>query len=138
MAAHDADQEAGRVDDHSTSKTHALIRALANHVADLSAASGEVVAADSCEVILQAEVDDLRCILMRRADVPNRPLPALSPREREIARLIAQGHQNKVVADRLQISVWTVNTHVRRIFNKFGVTSRAAMARYIAQLELIG
>jgi two-component system, NarL family, nitrate/nitrite response regulator NarL len=55
----------------------------------------------------------------------------LSPREHEIARMIAQGHPNKTIARTLDISVWTVNTYLRRIFAKLDVTSRAAM---IAQL----
>jgi DNA-binding CsgD family transcriptional regulator len=55
----------------------------------------------------------------------------LSPREHEIACLIAQGHPNKTIAHALNISIWTVNTYLRRIFAKLDVTSRAAM---IAQL----
>ena len=51
----------------------------------------------------------------------------LSPREREIVRMVAQGHANKIIADYLGISAWTVCTHLRRIFAKLGVGSRAAM-----------
>ena len=67
--------------------------------------------------------DGLRCLLIR---TPQDNL-ALSPREREIARLVADGHSNKIVADILEISAWTVGTHIRRIFAKLGVNSRAAM-----------
>jgi DNA-binding CsgD family transcriptional regulator len=52
---------------------------------------------------------------------------ALSPRELEIVRMVAQGHQNKIIAGILNISTWTVCAHVRRIFAKLGVSSRAAM-----------
>ena len=41
--------------------------------------------------------------------------------------MIAKGYPNKVIASVLDISVWTVSTHLRRIFAKLGVTSRAAM-----------
>ena len=58
----------------------------------------------------------------------------LSGRELEIARLVALGHPNKFIADVLQISVWTVGTHMRRIFAKLGVNSRAAMVSRIHQL----
>ncbi|MBD2605564.1 helix-turn-helix transcriptional regulator [Scytonema hofmannii FACHB-248] len=51
----------------------------------------------------------------------------LSPREIAIAKLVAQGLSNKCIAIRLQISPWTVATHLRRIFVKLGVTSRTAM-----------
>lgn len=53
--------------------------------------------------------------------------PLLSPRERAIAKLIAQGFPNKIIGDKLGISPWTVATYIRRIFAKIGVTSRSAM-----------
>ncbi len=53
--------------------------------------------------------------------------PLLSPRERAIAKLIAQGLPNKIIGDKLGISPWTVATYIRRIFAKIGVTSRSAM-----------
>ncbi|MGH2349551.1 MAG: response regulator transcription factor [bacterium] len=56
-----------------------------------------------------------------------RPARPLSPREREIAFLVAQGHPSKAIAAILGISVWTVMTHLRRIYARFGVQSRAAM-----------
>jgi hypothetical protein len=46
--------------------------------------------------------------------------------------MVAEGHPNKVIAAVLSISPWTVGTHLRRIFAKFGVGSRAAMvARWL-------
>jgi DNA-binding CsgD family transcriptional regulator len=51
----------------------------------------------------------------------------LSPREQEIARMVAKGYPNKMIAAVLEISTWTVSSHLRRIFAKFGVASRAAM-----------
>ncbi|HET6947056.1 MAG TPA: LuxR C-terminal-related transcriptional regulator [bacterium] len=58
---------------------------------------------------------------------PGRERSRLSPRERQIALLIAQGLPTKAIAWRLGISVWTVSTYLRRIFARFGVQSRAAM-----------
>ena len=58
----------------------------------------------------------------------------LSGRELEIAVLVAQGHANKVIAHRLQISEWTVATYLRRIFLKLDVGSRAAMVFRCASL----
>jgi len=51
----------------------------------------------------------------------------LSPREKDIARMIAAGSPNKMIAASLEISEWTVSTHLRRIFAKLGVSCRAAM-----------
>lgn len=51
----------------------------------------------------------------------------LTERELQIALLIASGRQNKHIAKQLNISEWTVSTHLRRIFTKLGVGSRAAM-----------
>ena len=51
----------------------------------------------------------------------------LTRRELQIVMLVAEGLVNKQIADQLKISEWTVATHLRRIFNKLQVTSRAAM-----------
>jgi DNA-binding CsgD family transcriptional regulator len=60
---------------------------------------------------------------------------ALSPREFEIARLIAKGYPNKTVAAILDISPWTVSTYLRRIYAKFGVRCRAAMVAHLLHFE---
>jgi DNA-binding CsgD family transcriptional regulator len=51
----------------------------------------------------------------------------LSPRECEIARMVAQGFPNKSIATVLEISSWKVSSHLRRIFAKLAVSSRAAI-----------
>jgi DNA-binding CsgD family transcriptional regulator len=58
----------------------------------------------------------------------------LSPRELEIARLVANGLPNKAIGAVLDISAWTVATHLRRIFAKLDVMSRAAMVGRLAEL----
>lgn len=78
------------------------------------------------EVLLACEVDGVRCVLARSHHAHADAL-SLSPREHEVARMIAKGYPNKIIASVLEISVWTVSTHLRRIFAKLGVTSRAAM-----------
>jgi DNA-binding CsgD family transcriptional regulator len=78
----------------------------------------------------------VRCVFTR-VRKPPRGHQSLSSREREIARMIAEGHTNKTVAAVLEISSWTVSTHLRRIFAKLGVTSRAAMvARLIEEADI--
>ena len=51
----------------------------------------------------------------------------LTRRELQIAVLVANGMVNKEIATKLHISRWTVATHLRRIFSKLGVNTRAAM-----------
>jgi DNA-binding NarL/FixJ family response regulator len=55
----------------------------------------------------------------------------LSPREREVLDLLARGYLYKEIAESLEISLPTVNTYIRRIYEKLHVRSRAqAVAKY--------
>jgi DNA-binding CsgD family transcriptional regulator len=82
---------------------------------------------------MDVDLDGHRYLLIRMPAV-NLKAVSLSPREVEIVRLVAEGHPNKVIASVLDISSWTVCTHMRRVFAKFGVTSRAAMVARVAAL----
>jgi DNA-binding NarL/FixJ family response regulator len=69
---------------------------------------------------------------------PGSQSEGLSPREQEVLELLARGYLYKEIAEQLNISVPTVNTYVRRIYEKLQVRSRAqAVARY-ARLEGTG
>jgi ATP/maltotriose-dependent transcriptional regulator MalT len=57
----------------------------------------------------------------------------LTGRELQIVTLVAEGRVNKQIASDLRISEWTVSTHLRRIFAKLGVDTRAAMVSRCAQ-----
>ena len=50
---------------------------------------------------------------------------SLSPREREVLTLIAEGMSNAQIAERLSISEKTVRNHVSNLFDKLGVWTRA-------------
>lgn len=65
------------------------------------------------------------------------PVRRLSPREYEIARLVAQGYPSKAIAVTLGISIWTVLTHLRRVYARFGVQSRAAMVATLLSAGLL-
>jgi DNA-binding CsgD family transcriptional regulator len=95
---------------------------------DPAVASHEV----SEHVVFDLDVDGDRYILIRTV-LAERGALSLSPREWEIVRMVALGHQNKVIAGVLNISSWTVCTHVRRVFAKLGVSSRAAMVAKVAE-----
>ena len=85
------------------------------------------------EVLLDVEVDGARYLLVRLPKPVQRDVQ-LSPREQEIVRLVALGHSNKMIAGVLNISSWTVCTHLRRIFSKLGVGSRAAVVARIPEM----
>jgi PAS domain S-box-containing protein len=65
----------------------------------------------------------------RREERPNR----LSPREREVAELLAIGHTNAEVAAILHLSVRTIEHHRSRVFHKLGVRSRAGLVRTLQE-----
>jgi DNA-binding NarL/FixJ family response regulator len=60
----------------------------------------------------------------------------LTEREVEVLRLLAQGLTNIQIAEHLIVSPYTVNAHLRHIFNKLDVTSRAAATRYAIEHNL--
>lgn len=59
----------------------------------------------------------------------------LSGREREVARLVASGRTNPEIAEALFLSTKTVEGHMRRIFRKLDVTSRAQVAAVVSREE---
>ena len=92
---------------------------------------------DTQAVLVDEEVDGVRYRLLRSQPKPQQLQLLLSPREKEIARMVAKGHPNKVIAAVLDISPWTVSTHLRRIFAKLGVGSRAAMVAQLIEEGLL-
>lgn len=60
----------------------------------------------------------------------------LSPREQEVLDLLARGYLYKEIAERLNISVPTVNTYVRRMYEKLHVRSRAQAVAKFAHLSV--
>ncbi|WKL58819.1 LuxR family transcriptional regulator [Asticcacaulis sp. ZE23SCel15] len=67
-----------------------------------------------CDIILQSQ--------SKQAD--------LSPREVEILSWVARGKSNSVIANILEVSTHTIDTHMRRIYAKLNVTDRVAAAIY--------
>lgn len=88
----------------------------------------------SAEVLLDVVVDGIRCRLESSVVALT---GALSPREAEIVRMVAEGYPNKTIAGILEISSFTVSSYLRRIFTKFGVNSRAAMVALAMENRLL-
>jgi DNA-binding NarL/FixJ family response regulator len=61
----------------------------------------------------------------------------LTDREVEVLRLICRGGSNRVIADELSISPKTVGRHVENLYNKIGVSSRAAATLFATQHQLL-
>ncbi|QLQ09167.1 MAG: helix-turn-helix transcriptional regulator [Nocardioidaceae bacterium] len=65
-------------------------------------------------------------------------LEQLTPREREVAELVAQGMSNKAIAAKLVISLRTAEGHVERILAKQGFRTRTQVARWFTELQARG
>ncbi len=84
-----------------------------------------------------------------RAAHPDAPLPAaddldrraaaaaISPREQELLRVLAEGLTNRAIAERLVLEESTIRTHLRNIYRKLGVNSRVAAVRRARELNLL-
>ena len=70
------------------------------------------------------------------ADHPSVAPEPLSARELEVLGLLAQGHRNQEIAERLRISPATVGRHLANIYSKLGVTTRTAAAAYAYRHQL--
>ena len=114
-------------------RTDLMVRALIRHLTD-EADSRSFPDSETPDVLLDLKVEGVRCLLVRiqpqlhsEEATTQHAQVMLSPREEEIARMVAAGYPNKTIAAVLDISSWTVGTHLRRVFAKLGVGSRAAM-----------
>lgn len=68
---------------------------------------------------------------------PELPPPTLSDREREVLELIAKGHTNREVADKLALSVKTVEAYRARLMDKLSLRTRAELVRYALEHGLL-
>jgi predicted ATPase/DNA-binding CsgD family transcriptional regulator len=85
------------------------------------------------EQLVAVALEEKQPVVQRAA---SRPSPAaLTPREGEIAALVARGLSNKDIASKLVISQRTAETHVEHILTKLGFTSRAQIAAWVVEDE---
>jgi DNA-binding CsgD family transcriptional regulator len=79
-------------------------------------------------VLLDITVGAVRCLVLEQQESVT---VALSPREQQVALQVAAGRTNQAIAASLEISAWTVSTHLRRIYAKLAVSSRAEMVAHL-------
>jgi DNA-binding NarL/FixJ family response regulator len=74
----------------------------------------------------------------KEGQMPNSTLKLLSPREREVLKLIAEGYKNKEIAANLCISIKTVEKHRTNLMKKLDLHSAAALTAYAIEQDLVG
>jgi DNA-binding CsgD family transcriptional regulator len=79
-------------------------------------------------ILLDLTIGRVRCLLVEQQETVT---VSLSPREQQIALMVAAGRTNQAIAGSLEISAWTVSTHLRRIYAKLAVSSRAEMVAHL-------
>lgn len=73
----------------------------------------------------------------KKSGPPSSTWDTLTHREREILKLIAEGHKNKAIAECLHMSVKTVETHRTHLMRKLGVHSAAGLTAYAMERGLV-
>lgn len=66
------------------------------------------------------------------------PIEALTPRQREVLQLAAEGHSSKEIADRLGVSHRTVEAHRAQLMERIGAHDLAGLVRFAVRVGLIG
>jgi two-component system nitrate/nitrite response regulator NarL len=106
---------------------HAIAEGAAGFLPKESTRAEIVAAVLNCargrDVLSPALATGLAGEIRRRAEPAG---PVLSPREREVLGLIADGHSIPTIASQLFLAPSTVKTHVQRLYEKLGVSDRAA------------
>lgn len=80
---------------------------------------------------LLVEIEDITKIKHAEAKRLSKGVSSLTPRECEIAQLVATGASNRKIAEQLGISERTVKAHLGVIFRKIGITDRLQLALYM-------
>ncbi|ULR29423.1 two-component system response regulator NarL [Dickeya fangzhongdai] len=93
------------------------------------AAAGKMVLSDALTPVLAASLRETR-------SSDTRDIQQLTPREKDILKLIAQGMPNKVIARKLTITESTVKVHVKHLLKKMKLRSRVEAAVWVVQEKI--
>jgi DNA-binding NarL/FixJ family response regulator len=103
---------------------------------ELLAALHRALAGES--VVDPAAANELIRRLAAESELAPRSMPdPLTPREVEILGLVAQGHTNRQIAERLIVAVGTIKIHVEHILGKLGATDRTHAAVRAVELGIV-
>ena len=107
-----------------------------------SGADGDIV--EACRAAMRGEsflypsaVSTLIRDFIERADERELAYDPLTPRELEVLKLIAEGHQSKEIAAMLVISIKTVERHRANMLEKLGMRDRVELTRYAIKRGLV-
>lgn len=70
-------------------------------------------------------------------EVPTSPLETLTPRQREVLQLVAEGNTTKQIAAKLELSVKTVETHRSDLMDRLGIHDVAGLVRFAVRTGLV-
>ncbi|MEU5089198.1 LuxR C-terminal-related transcriptional regulator [Streptomyces sp. NPDC021356] len=114
-------------------RTVAFIPASADHTMALELRHPALV-----EYLVTVFERQWRLAIPLTAPLPDTGIEGISHREQSIAALLAEGHQDAVIAERLGISVRTCRAHIARLSETLGAASRTQLGVRIAQAGLDG
>ena len=112
---------------HGTAGLAYLLKERVGDLDELLRALREVVAGRS---VIDPRVVEL--LVAHRARRAESPVSALTPRELDVLREMAQGKTNRAIAEALVLSESAVEKHVNAIFSKLGIASEAQLHRRVA------
>jgi DNA-binding CsgD family transcriptional regulator len=121
---------------YEAARTRVLIGLACRELGDADSAAMELDAARAVFAALGARPDLERLDRLERGN--DSSADGLTAREVEVLRLVAAGKTNRQVAADLAISEKTVARHLSNIFDKLGLSSRAAATAYAYEHELVG
>lgn len=88
------------------------------------------------DVVLKSDLRDLRASITNALSV-RQPLQSLSNRQREVLRMIAEGHRTRDIARRLGLGIKTVESHRYALMKRLRVGSVVSLVRYAIRVGLI-
>lgn len=124
---------------YDAARVRVLIAQACRAVRDSDTASMELASACETFEMLGAAHDLTRARAMaREEDRSGNADGDLTPREREVLRLVATGKTNRAIAAALGISEKTIARHVSNIFMKLGLANRSAATAYAYKNGIVG
>lgn len=88
------------------------------------------------DYVLKTDLARLAAVIQGALAI-RRPLERLSPRQREVLRLLSEGYRTREIARRLRLSVKTIETHRAEAMRRLGIRDLAGLVRYAVRVGLV-